>query len=76
MKDSDGREYDGWVLRYPEDWGGVLDKGSFSPTRTDLWDNFLGPSDSWQRARRHSEIMRYRDMGFRLVKVQIVEVKE
>ena len=73
MKDSEGREYDGWCLRYPEDWGGRLAAYTFSTTRTDLWDNFIGALAEGQS--RKARNAKYRHMGFRSVKVRIVEAE-
>ncbi len=70
MKDSKGRGYDGWCLRYPEDWGRHLAKYTFATTRKALWDEWL----EGREGNREQEIQRYRRMGFRAVKVRIEEV--
>ncbi len=72
MKDLDGREYDGWVMRYPEDWGGNLISYSFKETRTQLWDRWI--KYDIEREPREAAIQRYRRRGFRLVKVKLIEV--
>ncbi len=74
MKDVLGREYDGWVVRYPEAWGRKLAKYTFALTRKDLWDNFIGALP--KGTSRKSRNAKYRRIGFRAVKVRIVEVVE
>ena len=73
MKDSEGRQYDGWCLRYPEDWGGLLMKYVYARTRSEVWDSFLGPYEIEQG--RRARIAKYRRSGFVMVKVRIEEVK-
>ncbi len=76
MKDLDGREYDGWVMQFPERWGGLLEKARFNRTRSGLWDDYIGVSLHWRTERREAEIQRYRRIGIHPVKVRIAEVTE
>ncbi len=74
MKNSEGHDYDGWCMKYPEGWKGYgLAGWTFGTTRTDAWHNLLGtfttPGD---RERWHKKMWR---AGYRAVKVRLVEVE-
>ncbi len=75
MKDSEGRDYDGWCMKYPEDWKGYgLASWTFGTTRVDAWHNLLGTfATLGDRERWHRKIRR---AGYRAVKVRLVEVVE
>ena len=73
MRDLAGNEYDGWVMKMPEKWGGQLATWDFKTTRTALWDSWIG---EYVRTTRSAEIKRYRRIGYRPVKVRMQEVKE
>ncbi len=75
MKGSKGREYDGWCMKYPEDWRGFgLLLHTFATTRTDVWHNLLGTFETAAgRERWHRKMRR---AGYRAVKVRLVEVTE
>ncbi len=73
MKDSKGRVYDGWCMKYPEKWGYGLVAHSFATTRTRLWDEWIG---CYYEGSPANQIRRYRRLGFRAVKVRLLEVVE
>jgi len=73
MKDSKGREYDGWAMRYPVAWfGGQIAAYTFQTTRKALWSDFVGENP--MRSRKN-EMKHYRDMGFQAVKVRLEVVE-
>ncbi len=74
MKDSKGREYDGWVMAYPEKGSYDLVTHTFATTRTDAWHNLLGTFETASGRRRWHRKMRR--AGYRAVKVRLVEVDE
>ncbi len=75
MKDSEGREYDGWCMKYPENWKGYdLACHTFGTTRTDAWQNLLGTFETAARRRRWHRKMRR--AGYRAVKIRLAEVVE
>ncbi len=73
MKDSQGREYDGWCMAYPEKWNYDLAAHTFATTRMDAWHNLIGTfTTEPERKRWHRKMRR---VGYRAVKVRI-EVAE
>ena len=71
MKDSKGREYDGWAMQSKY---GLLSWLGVSLTRTGLWDEWAGKDP--QPNRRSFIRTSSRNLELRAVKVRIVEVGE
>ncbi len=68
MKDSQGREYDGWAVRRAN---GHLDPWFFERTKVAVLDHFQGMNET----RRHVRA-RLRRWGFTIVKVRLAEMAE
>ncbi len=66
MKDSKGREYDGWTIRRSN---GRLDPWFFERTKTAVLDHFQSRLETRREVRA-----RLRRWGFTIVKVRLVEV--
>ncbi len=68
MKDSKGREYDGWVVRRSN---GTLNLCYFRKTKAEILDYFQHVNETRREVRA-----RLRRWGFTFVKVRLVEVVE
>lgn len=66
MKDSKGRDYDGWAVRRAN---GRLDSWFFERTKTKLLDRFQGRDET----RRHVRA-RLRKWGMTIIKVRLAEM--
>ena len=73
MKDSNGQEYDGWVMRMPDEWGGDLVAYSFARTREELGNDWLEGRLLFRLRRNQMRIDRQE--GFRPTKVRLVPVE-